>query len=195
MPRALAVGCRYLAEMLRAADRADEAGRYEQLADDMYQRLDDIAWNGSFYQHHVSEDPSFVRKTGVDETQQMSLSLGYDTNRQIDGDKARSIIDSYQSLHNNLPAGSPGEFYNIYPPFEHGFDNKWHYMNGGVSTIVAGELAKGAFDHGREAYGYDILNACRAGQNAKVDIYRWRCVGLKHIRQRARSKKLISARM
>ena len=31
------------------------------------------------------------------------------------------------------------------------------YMNGGISTLVAGELAKGAFDHGLEAYGADIL--------------------------------------
>ena len=31
------------------------------------------------------------------------------------------------------------------------------YMNGGISPLLAGELAKGAFDHGMEAYGVDIL--------------------------------------
>ena len=30
-------------------------------------------------------------------------------------------------------------------------------MNGGVTSIVAGELAHGAFEHGFEAYGADIL--------------------------------------
>jgi hypothetical protein len=30
-------------------------------------------------------------------------------------------------------------------------------MNGGVNTIVAGELAKAAFQHGYESYGADIL--------------------------------------
>jgi len=31
-------------------------------------------------------------------------------------------------------------------------------MNGGVTTIVAGELAHGAFEHGFESYGVDILD-------------------------------------
>jgi hypothetical protein len=30
-------------------------------------------------------------------------------------------------------------------------------MNGGVTSIVAGELAHGAFMHGYEVYGIDIL--------------------------------------
>jgi len=48
----------------------------------------------------------------------------------------------------------------IYPPFEKGFEGdnaKWHYMNGGVSPILAGELARGAFNCGREAYGADLV--------------------------------------
>ena len=38
-------------------------------------------------------------------------------------------------------------------------------MNGGVTSIVAGELAHGAFIHGYEAYGIDILNRILALSN------------------------------
>ncbi len=35
------------------------------------------------------------------------------------------------------------------------------FVNGGVNTIVAGELAKAAFQHGFEEYGVDILRRLR----------------------------------
>ncbi|HEY0867057.1 MAG TPA: hypothetical protein VGE01_06760, partial [Fimbriimonas sp.] len=75
--------------------------------------------------------------------------------------KSRAIIESYKKIRDNLPEGSPGEWYTIYPPFERGFgghSDKWQYMNASVTPIVAGELAHGAFQHGEEAYGADILN-------------------------------------
>src|SRR5690606_24898736 len=84
----------------------------------------------------------------------------YALHRGIGVDKCRAIIETYQRIRREMPSASPGEFYHIYPPFEKGFGapcGKWQYMNGGVSTIVAGELACGAFKHGRETYGVDIL--------------------------------------
>lgn len=60
-----------------------------------------------------------------------------------------------------MPENSVAEWYNIYPPFEKGFQKDaemWEYMSGGISTIVAGELAHGAFQNGYESYGVDILN-------------------------------------
>lgn len=158
----MAVGCRYLAEMLRAAGRDTEAPEYDKLADDLYERLEDLAWNGEFYTHHVSEDPSFKRDVGnTDEAAQVTLSNAYSINRQIGKDKNKAIIKTYQRIREEMPANSPGEFYNCYPPFERGFhgpDHMWQYMNGGVSTIVGGELAHGAFENGFEEYGADILD-------------------------------------
>jgi len=157
----LAASCRYLAEMLRAAGRADDAPPYEALADALLERLEKLAWTGEHYRHHVSEDPSFVRDVGgTDEAAQVSLSNAYALNRGIGPDKCRAILETYRRIRREMPPASPGEFYNIYPPFERGFDNhdeKWQYMNGGVSTIVAGELARGAFENGFEEYGADIL--------------------------------------
>lgn len=64
-------------------------------------------------------------------------------------------------LKENLPVGSPGEWYSIYPPFERGFgdhNEKWQYMNGGIAGHAIGELAKGAYESGYENYASDIMN-------------------------------------
>jgi hypothetical protein len=156
-------GLRGLAEMLRAADREDEAPACVTLADELQERLDKLAWNGSFYRHHVTEDPSFIRDMGdTDEAKQITLSNAYSINRFIGEEKSAAIISTYKRLREEMPPNSPGEFYNCYPPFEKGFTNKWQYMNGGVSSIVAGELARGAFQFGEEAYGADILRRVAA---------------------------------
>ena len=80
-----------------------------------------------------------------------------------------------------MPKTSVAEWYNIYPPFEHGFQKDgemWEYMNRGVSTIVAGELAHGAFQNGYETYGIDILNRvlnlARKHDNYLHGTYKWK---------------------
>jgi hypothetical protein len=155
-----AAACGYLAEMLEHAGRDDEALRYRQRASDIRQRLDEISWNGRFFTHHVPEDPHHVRDLGVDESTQISLSNAYSLNRGIEHEQAVAILQTYQDLQDNLPPGSPGEWYTIYPPFQKGYGGHnalWQYMNASVTPIVAGELAHGAFEHGSETYGVDIL--------------------------------------
>ncbi len=155
-----ATGCRYLAEMLEHLDRLDEAQVYRQRAAQISERLNQVSWNGRFFTHHIPEDPSYQRDLGVDETTQISLSNAYSLNRGIRHDQAAAIIRTYQELKANLPPGSPGEWYTIYPPFPTGYgghNDVWQYMNASVTPIVAGELAHGAFQHGFEAYGVDIL--------------------------------------
>jgi len=158
----MAMSCRYLAEMLEKVGRNEEAELFRKRSAGLLERLNKIAWNGEFFQHHVSEDPSFKRDLGVDETRQVSLSNAYALNRGITHEQCVAIIKTYQRIREEMPKSSPGEFYHIYPPFEKGFKNKWHYMNGGVGTIVAGELAHGAFEHGFENYGFDILDRVTA---------------------------------
>jgi hypothetical protein len=152
--------CLFLAEMLNYAGRSDEADRMKRLAEEILTRLDALAWNGSFYRHHVPEDENLKRDLGVDESRQVSLSNAYSLNRHIAHEKGVSIIKTYQGIKAEMPASSPGEWYTIYPPFNKGYGEhnaKWTYMNGGVTSIVAGELAHGAFHHGFETYGADIL--------------------------------------
>jgi len=176
--------CRYLAEMLEYVGRTEEAAKFFKLSKDVKDRLDKVSWNGSFYTHQVPENPSVVRDFGVDTSKQFSLSNAYALNRGLTHEQCVAIIKEYQNLKNNLPEGSKGEWYTIYPPFQAGFSGHnglWEYMNGGVITIVGGELCRGAFENGFEEYGVDILqrmsvlakeydgflNVCFRGANEK----------------------------
>jgi hypothetical protein len=117
-----------------------------------------MAWNGKFYTHFIDEDPTVKRNLGVDEKSQIAQSNAYSLNRDIRPDQQKAIIETYLNLKNNLPVGSPGEWYAIYPPFQRGFGSHgeiWQYMNGGVGGHVAGELALGAYHAGYEQYGTD----------------------------------------
>jgi len=154
-----------LAEMLDHVGNNQQAKRWRSDAEAIKQRLDTIAWNGHFYTHHVPEDASVTRDLGVNEKEQVSLSNAYSLNRGIDFHKRQEIIKTYQNIRDHLPEGSPGEWYTIYPTFKKGFgghNDEWQYMNGGVVSIVAGELAHGAFEAGFEDYGVDILNRVNA---------------------------------
>ena len=153
-------GCRYLAEMLDHAERTAESASMRTLADQLEERLNRVSWNGRFYSHWVAEDEDFHPDLGVDMAKQVSLSNSYSLNRGIESARALAIIDTYQSIRNEMPPSSPGEFYSIYPPFTKGFGSEqrvWDYVNGGVLACTAGELARGCFQHGRPRYGVDIL--------------------------------------
>lgn len=156
----MAVGCQYLAEMLDYAGRNKEAEKIRQTGKDLKNRLDKLSWNGDYYTHHVPEDPNFKRDFGIDTDKQVSLSNAYSLNRDLTHEQCVAIIKTYQRIRQEMPDTSPGEWYTIYPPFERGYgghNSKWEYMNAGVTSIVAGELAHGAFEHGFESYGVDIL--------------------------------------
>jgi hypothetical protein len=156
-----AAACGYLAEMLERAGRPAEAARFRQRERDVRDRLDRVAWLGTHFRHWVPEDGTVVRDVGVDEREQVSLSNTYSLNRGITQEQAAAILRTYQGIRGSLPSGSPGEWYAIYPPFVKGFGDHsepWQYVNGGVSPIFAGELARGAFIHGFESYGADVLS-------------------------------------
>jgi len=169
----LIAGCRRLAEMLTHAGREQEAREFITLADTLQERLDKLAWNGQFYTHWIAENPDYHPDVGVDMSQQVSLANSYSLNRGISHEKCVAIINTYQRIRREMPSSSPGEFYSIYPPFQKDFTQNepgkvWEYVDGGVLSIVAGELAQGAFEHGFEEYGADILRR----QKAVADRYR-----------------------
>jgi len=152
--------CEELAEMLEHVQETAQAARYRERAAGIRQRLNALSWNGRFYTHFIDEDPGVQRDLGVDEKTQIAQGNAYSLNRGIGPERSRAILQTYLDLKNNLPPGSPGEWYAIYPPFGKGFtlhDQAWQYMNGGVGGHVAGELARGAFENGYESYGLDIL--------------------------------------
>ncbi len=155
-----AMACDYLAEMLEHAGRKAKSQEYRERGAGIRERLNKLSWNGKHFTHHIRENPAPEYDFGVDESSQVSLSNAYSLNRGISQEQAANIIHTYQDIKANLPEGSPGEWYTIYPPFERGYgghSDKWQYMNASVTPIVAGELAHGAFQHGFEQYGADIL--------------------------------------
>jgi hypothetical protein len=162
----LVAQCRHLGEMLREADREAEAPEFEKLADGVEARLNALSWNGEFYTHWIAENADYKPDVGVDMSRQVSLSNAYALNRGIAHERCVNILKTYQRIRNEMPASSPGEFYGIYPPFEKNFTRNipgmvWEYCNGGVLTVVGGELALGAFEHGFEEYGADVLRRLR----------------------------------
>jgi len=159
-----AQSCTYLAEMLEFAQRESEAEKVRKVAGDIKKRIDELSWNGEFYRHWVPEEPDVERDFGgTDESAQVTMSNTWILNRGLlDHEQVKAIIGTYQRIRGEMPGTSPGEWYCCYPPFEKGWSaKKWNYMNGGVSPIAAGELARACFEHGYEAYGVDILRRVR----------------------------------
>ena len=150
---------RKLAEMYNIAGDKTRSQQWRSRADHFRSKTNSLCWNGKFYAHFVEDDPqpSYLR---MDQRNTLSLSNPYDINRGLPTeDMAQSIIAVYQDLKTSNSKKSFAEWYGVYPAVEpHFADYKpGSYMNGGVNTIVAGELAKAAFQHGFEMYGIDIL--------------------------------------
>lgn len=153
--------CNQVAEMYDSLKIKDKAASYRQRGVDILKNLEKLSWNGKYFTHFIDEDPTVKRNLGVDEKSQIAQGNMYSINRGLPHQMNRAIIETYQQLKANLPVGSPGEWYAIYPPFEKGFgshDEKWQYMNGGVAGHAIGELARGAYENGYEIYGSDILD-------------------------------------
>lgn len=167
----MANGCKWLAEMLEHVGRDDDAKKMKRLSGQLWKRINEESWNGQFYHHWKPLNPEQSLDFGVDQSKQVTLSNAMALIRGLDHEKCVAIIKTYQLIKREMPKSSTGEWYMCYPPFDKGWHiNKWEYMNGGVSPILAGDLALGAFEHGFESYGVDILR--RVYQLAKQSEYK-----------------------
>lgn len=152
----------YLGHARRAADlrRQGEALR---------RRANAKLFFGNHYGHMIPEDGRRAKAIYAlvgDERERMSFSTGYTINRGMaTHDMAVKVLDEYQRRGRRLRRSSFAEWWSMDPMYT---EAQWPrqgnadllaggFMNGAISPIVAGELAKAAFDHGREAYGVDIL--------------------------------------
>ncbi len=152
--------CNQLAEMFERAGYTERAAEYRGRGSGILERLLALSWNGRFFVHFVDEDPDVKRNLGVDEKSQIAQGNMYSLNRGLPHSMNVAIIETYIGLRRHLPPGSPGEWYSIFPPFEKGFGThnlKWQYMNGGIAGHAMGELARGAYENGYEAYASDIM--------------------------------------
>jgi hypothetical protein len=158
----MANACHLLAEMLQTVGKTAEANAMREKGDGIWKRLNDLSWRGTHYLHWHPLNKSRDFDFGVNPEEQVTLSNAMALIRGLDHDKSSAIIQTYQRIKEEMPDTSPGEWYMCYPPFERGWTAaKWEYMNGGVSPILAGDLALGAFENGFEKYGVDILERLR----------------------------------
>jgi len=156
---------RQLSRMNEALGREEKAQAHARRAEELRRRANELCWNGRFYTHQVHIDP--VEVEGVDESEQLSLSNPYDVNRGLPThEMALSIIREYKRRREAYGASRFAEWFSIDPPFPtdsfETAEGSWtkhagHYTNGGILPLVGGELSRAAFEHGEEAYGFDIL--------------------------------------
>ncbi len=150
------MAARRLAQIERYLGRPTQAALWESRAANLLQNLNRLAWNGQFYTHQLHLTP--VDPTGIDEKTQLSLSNAYALNRgTLSPAQAAALIRTYQARRVQNNGRIFAEWYSIDPPFAVGFGPPGQYVNGGVMPLVGGELARGAFEYGFEAYGVDIL--------------------------------------
>ncbi|HEY1011309.1 MAG TPA: hypothetical protein VGE07_01310 [Herpetosiphonaceae bacterium] len=169
-----------LSRMHAALGDQAAAERWTARAAAMMERLNALAWNGTFFRHTVHLGP--VAVPGVDEAAQLSLSNAYALNREaLSNEQARSIISEYFRRRIANPDSLQSEWYSIDPPFpagSFGTANGWgdtpgEYVNGGRMPLVGGELARGAFRFGEEAYAFDILRRYEQLITAQNGTYLW----------------------
>ncbi|WP_420151259.1 hypothetical protein [Spirosoma sp.] len=151
--------CRQLAQLYTDLGNSAKAMYWTEQAVGLRKRTNALCWNGKYYAHFVPDDPvpSYLK---MDQKNTLSLSNPYDINRGLPtDDMAQAIIQTYQGLKGKNIINSFAEWFGVYPPVEPSYADylPGSYMNGGVNTIVGGELAKAAFQHGFEEYGVDIL--------------------------------------
>ncbi len=178
----VAHACHLLAEMMEACGEPG-AEDWRQKGREILERLDRIAWNGEFYQHWVREDETGALPEPdevTDESRQVSMGNAYFLNRRgVDADKAAAILDTYQRLAEEVPDQRNREYYFIYPPFFTSFTHcpAWHYSNGGIFPCVGAELAQGAFRHGRENYGLELIDKIHTDLESSNGIFPYYYLG------------------
>jgi hypothetical protein len=162
----LYAACRQLAAMFRIAGKEAKSREWEAKATALRERINRLCFNGTYYTHQILLQPV---ETGVKEEDILSLSNAYDINRGLPThEMAVKIIDEYQRRRQLRAKTHFAEWFSIDPPYpQFGPHPANSYINGGIASFTAGELAKAALCEGRENYGLDILR--RVAQKVAED--------------------------
>ena len=157
-----------MAEMYAHLGNRKRAAELRAQGEAFRRRANKKLFFGTNYGHMIPEtlpEKEVYAKVG-DERKRMSLSTGYTINRKLPTHAmAVEIIKEYQRRGKEKKHESFAEWWTMDPPYEPkqfpargtGGSTVGEYMNGAICTIIAGELAKAAFDHGCEDYGADII--------------------------------------
>lgn len=157
-----------MAEMWSHAGNIKRAAELRTEAEALRARANAALFFGNAYGHMIPETlpaEEVYAKVG-DERRRISLSTGYTLNRGLPThDMAVAVLNEIQRRGRRNKGQSFAEWWSMDPPYRPdqwpthatGGSTEGDYMNGAISPLVAGELARAAFEHGMEAYGVDIL--------------------------------------
>lgn len=144
-----------LAWMNDRLGRTEKAASWRVRAASLRADVMKTLWNGRFFEHQHPVRGG--RPIDGRERERLSLSDAYALNRGIlTPEESRALVDEFQARRRTSAAFA--EWCSVDPPYpKFGIYPAGQYVNGGVSPFTAGELAKGAFACGREAYAWDVL--------------------------------------
>jgi hypothetical protein len=155
-----------MAEMHEALGNAERAAELRRQGEALRRRANAKLFFGTHYGHMIPESmPEKELYAAVgDERERMSLSTGYTINRGLpDHAMAVKILKEYQKRGKAQRRTSFAEWWSMDPMYTKeqwpsGGPAQGDYVNGAIGLVIAGELAKAAYDHGMEDYGTDILD-------------------------------------
>jgi len=157
-----------MSEMCAALGLPAEAGEWRGRAEALRARANALLWHEPCYAAMVPEEPLGKEYAALVEAdrRRLSLGVGYTINRGLpDHGMAVQLLREYRRRREAKRNESFAEWWTMDPPYtpeewpdprpDH--NGRGEYMNGSISPLPAGELARAAFEHGMEDYGADIL--------------------------------------
>jgi hypothetical protein len=143
------------------------------------QRAVNLLWDGTKFLHHVHIDK--IDHDGFDESRQLAMGNTWAITRSLaDLPQSASIVDEYRRRQKETGDAYP--WWSLqpgYPDYLHywkdPFRKQGGYANGGLMPWVGGELCRGAFLSGREAYGVELLRQYAAflRKNGGAQVWYW----------------------
>lgn len=141
-------------------DRA-AAERWAKEAAGYSERASKLLWDGTKFQHHVHLEP--IDHGSFDESKQLAMGNTWAVTRGLaDYRQALSVIDEYRRRQRET--GDRYPWWSLQPGYpdslgywKDAYRKQGAYANGGLMPWVGGELCRGAFQSGREAYGVELL--------------------------------------
>jgi len=170
--RAMSLMYRSLGDNASVERWAAEARAYRE-------RTVHLLWDGTKFLHHVHIDK--IDHDGFDESQQLAMGNTWAITRGLaDLPQSASIVDEYRRRQKETGDAYP--WWSLQPGYPD-YLNYWKdpfrkqggYANGGLMPWVGGELCRGAFQSGREAYGVELLRQYAAflRKNGGAQVWYW----------------------
>jgi hypothetical protein len=159
---------RMLAALFARVRLDRKAAEWTENAERFRERVNEVCWNGRFYRHRVDIAPGGAER--ADPAEHLSLSNAYALNRgTLTHEMAASIIREYQRRRELRRDTHFAEWFSTDPPLA----GLARHADAGIMPLVGGELARGAFEHGFEDYGADILRRYQAMIEQASATYPW----------------------